>query len=102
MAEIEAEGGLVFLSGRVCEKNFKSPLFEGSFWISFVVVVLFHPVISHYNAIHLFNIKIFPLGSQSEGHHSAPVGSQGHLHQERIQQQGQTVRRGFSLITPTV
>lgn len=60
------------------ETNLNSRLFSASFWISvLVVVVLFRPVISHYSAIHLFKIKIFPLGSQSEGHHSAPVGSQG-------------------------
>lgn len=54
-------------------KFYREPHFEFQllWWFS-------HPVISHYSGIHLVQIKIFPLGSQSEGHHSAPVGSQGH------------------------
>lgn len=55
------------------EPHFEFPLL----WL------FFYPVISRYSAIHLFKIKIFPLGSQSEGHHSAPVGSQGHRHTKR-------------------
>lgn len=40
-------------------------ILKNTFEIHIVVVVLCHPAISHYNAIHLLEMKIFPLGLQS-------------------------------------
>lgn len=40
-------------------------ILKNTFEIHIVVVVLCHPAVSHYNAIHLLEMKIFPLGLQS-------------------------------------